>query len=299
MGMALSILREKNPDATLDVFTIAFDDEAVHGQYYDESQSVVPSMQMRKFNVFHATQEAMTDVFEDAVWHWEAPMIDFNGTAKFLLSKYVRDAGYKVVLTGEGSDEHFAGYAFFQTELLREPTTPPTVSDAFRHEKLAQAEAVTRAHRGRSLLNNVSSTQFVTITGCMFPPMLKDKTLFASPGEAFAHSLTAVERQKAKITWHPLHTALAVQTRTCLSTCMCTHLGDRSEMAHSIEGRVPFLDYRLTTYVNGLPPRVKIHVDEATRSNTDKWITPSRQAIRLSRTVRTTQCAVRGTTVRV
>ena len=60
-----------------------------------------------KFNVFHATQEMMTDAFEDAVWHWEAPMIDFNGTAKFMLSKYVRDAGYKVVLTGTSSSSPF------------------------------------------------------------------------------------------------------------------------------------------------------------------------------------------------
>ncbi|CAK4402283.1 unnamed protein product [Aphanomyces euteiches] len=273
MGMALSILREKNPEATLDVFTIAFDDKAAHDQYYNESPVAERSAKHAnaKFNVFHATQEATTDAFDDAVWHWEAPMIDFNGTAKFLLSKYVGDAGYKVVLTGEGSVEHFAGYAFFQTELMREPTTPPTVSDAFRHEKLVQVEAITQAivskmnipsldkllEDGRSLLNNISSTH---------------------PGEAFAHGLTAVERQKAKTTWHPLHTALAVQTRTCLSTCMCNHLGDRSEMAHSIEGRVPFLDYRLTTYVNGLPPQVKIHVDEASGTFIDKWIL--RQAVK-------------------
>ncbi|CAK4707738.1 unnamed protein product [Aphanomyces euteiches] len=49
-------------------------------------------------------------------------------------------------------------------------------------------------------------------------------------------------------------------------------------MAHSIEGRVPFLDYRLTTYVNGLPPQVKIHVDDTTGTFTDKWIL--RQAVK-------------------
>ncbi|KAG9415551.1 hypothetical protein AC1031_008999 [Aphanomyces cochlioides] len=120
MGMALSILREKNPDATLDVFTIAFDDRIVHGTNYDESPIAERSAKHvnARFNVFHGTQEAMMDAFDDAVWHWEAPILDFNGTAKFLLSKYVRDAGYKVVLTGEGSDEHFAGYAYFRSDFL-------------------------------------------------------------------------------------------------------------------------------------------------------------------------------------
>ena len=38
--------------------------------------------------------------------------------AKYLLSRAVRDAGYKVVLTGEGSDEILAGYAHFRRDML-------------------------------------------------------------------------------------------------------------------------------------------------------------------------------------
>ncbi|CAK4718948.1 unnamed protein product [Aphanomyces euteiches] len=288
LGMALSILREKNPDATLDAFTIAFDAKAVHGQNYDESPVAESTAKHAnaKFNVFHATQEMMTDAFEDAVWHWEAPMIDFNGTAKFLLSKYVRDAGYKVVLTGEGSDEHFAGYAFFYRDVLREPMTPPMVSEAFRKQKLTQMEAMHDGlvakvnlpsfdkvmEGGRSLINNVSCIQNITILGCMSPQMMVDKSLSSNLGESLALSLTAVERQKAKTKWHPLHAALCVETRTVLACYLCNHLGDRSEMAHSLEGRVPFLDYRLTTYVNSLPPQVKVRVDEATGTFTEKWI---------------------------
>ncbi|KAG9415564.1 hypothetical protein AC1031_009011 [Aphanomyces cochlioides] len=163
MGMALSVLREKNPDATIDVFTIAFDDKAVHGEHYDESPVAERSAKhvKAKFNVFHATQELMTDAFDDAVWHWEAPLVNFNGTAKFLLSEYLRDAGYKVVLTGHspsspsrrthgsarrrGPDEHFAGYQFFQHDFVREPTSPPTLSDAFRHDQLARRDEAHRA----------------------------------------------------------------------------------------------------------------------------------------------------------
>ncbi|KAG9415557.1 hypothetical protein AC1031_009005 [Aphanomyces cochlioides] len=118
----------------------------------------------------------------------------------------------------------------------------------------------------------------MTLTSGMVPQLLVDKSLSSNPGEAFAMSLTAVERQKAKTKWHPLHTALCLQTRTVLPSYLCNHLGDRCEMAHSLEGRVPFLDYRLTTYVNGLPPQVKVRVDEATGTFTDKWIL--REAVR-------------------
>ncbi|KAF0726314.1 hypothetical protein Ae201684P_001088 [Aphanomyces euteiches] len=294
MGMALSILRERNPDATLDVFTIAFDDRIVHGTNYDESPIAERSAKHvnARFNVFHATQEAMTDAFDDAVWHWEAPILNFNGTAKFLLSKYVRDAGYKVVLTGEGSDEHFAGYAFFRSDFLTEPTSPPSLSEAFRKQELAQTRATTRemlseagfgsvegfVEGGRQLLNDISTIQGMMLASSLFPSKILDKSLSSNPGEAFALSLTAVERQKALTKWHPLHTALCVETRSFLPNFLCNHLGDRSEMAHSLEGRVPFLDYRLTTYVNSLPPQVKIHDNETTGAFTDKWIL--RQAVK-------------------
>ncbi|CAK4722954.1 unnamed protein product, partial [Aphanomyces euteiches] len=84
---------------------IAFDDKLVHGEQFDESPVAERSAKYfnAKFNVLHAKQELMTDAFDDAVWHWEAPLVNFNGTAKFLLSKCVRDAGYKVVLTGKSS----------------------------------------------------------------------------------------------------------------------------------------------------------------------------------------------------
>src|SRR5262249_44296203 len=54
----------------------------------------------------------------DAAWQAETLCFNAHGVAKYLLSRAVRDAGYKVVLTGEGSDEILAGYAHFRRDLL-------------------------------------------------------------------------------------------------------------------------------------------------------------------------------------
>jgi asparagine synthase (glutamine-hydrolysing) len=43
-------------------------------------------------------------------------------------------------------------------------------------------------------------------------------------------------------------------------------------MAHSVEGRQPFLDHRLTEYAMKLPPSVKLHYDPSTRTFSEKWI---------------------------
>lgn len=49
-------------------------------------------------------------------------------------------------------------------------------------------------------------------------------------------------------------------------------MGDRCDMSHSIESRVPFLDHHLTEYVMGLPPSVKIKGNPDDSTLNEKWI---------------------------
>ena len=63
-----------------------------------------------------------------------------------------------------------------------------------------------------------------------------------------------------------MHTALSVQRGANLPNILCNQCGNRTEMARSVEARVPFLNHPLTEYVNQLPPSVKI------RYPTDEWI---------------------------
>ena len=70
-----------------------------------------------------------------------------------------------------------------------------------------------------------------------------------------AEYMNGIARQHAiDGSWHPLHVALYAENKTTLANVLLNQLGDRNEMAHSIEGRVPFLDSQLVEYVNGLPP---------------------------------------------
>lgn len=58
--------------------------------------------------------------------------------------------------------------------------------------------------------------------------------------------------------WHPINAAQYIWTKNHLPNQFMSCLGDRTEMAHSIEGRTPFLDHKLTEYVNQIPPSLKI-----------------------------------------
>ncbi len=95
-------------------FTLSFDRPE-----YDET-AIAREMASRANAEFHPipiTQTELADHFADAVAHAETLAINAHGVAKYLLSRAVRDAGYKVVLTGEGSDEILAGYPHFRRDL--------------------------------------------------------------------------------------------------------------------------------------------------------------------------------------
>jgi asparagine synthase (glutamine-hydrolysing) len=56
----------------------------------------------------------------------------------------------------------------------------------------------------------------------------------------------------------PVNQSLYLWNQSVLANAILTYLGDRMEMAHSVEGRVPFLDHHVAEYVAGLPIRHKI-----------------------------------------
>ncbi|XP_044715665.1 asparagine synthase domain-containing protein [Hirsutella rhossiliensis] len=69
----------------------------------------------------NADEQRLADDFVDAAYHNEQHHMDLNSVAKFALSSLPQQQGLKVVLTGEGSDEHFGGYAFLTHQYLYEP----------------------------------------------------------------------------------------------------------------------------------------------------------------------------------
>jgi asparagine synthase (glutamine-hydrolysing) len=92
------------------------------------------------------------------------------------------------------------------------------------------------------------------------------------PQLTIVNSVDGLVRDEMMEKWHPLHTALYVWQKGHLSNIFLSCLGDRTEMAHSIEARTPFLDHHLTEYVNGLPPSVKIRWNAEEERFVEKWI---------------------------
>ena len=188
---------------------------------------------------------------------------------------------------GEGADEHFSGYPMYLPDYLREPDpslSVPSFTDSVRKEQLERAERELVDYYtsiGADMSTNMDTLPRRMLNGISTPSSMtafRIDSLFASwtrkehgapqPELIIANGVDGRVRSLMKQTWHPLHSAQYVWTKGHLANLFLSCLGDRTEMAHSIEARTPFLDHKLTEYVNGLPPSVKMRwTDDAIVGN--------------------------------
>ncbi|MBX9692575.1 MAG: asparagine synthase (glutamine-hydrolyzing), partial [Cyanobacteria bacterium] len=100
----------------LSAFSVCFEESS-----YDE-QALAQEMADfvgASFHPIHVTDQELMDCLPDAVYHSEGLAVNGHLPAKYLLNRHIRKAGYKVALTGEGSDELLCGYAHLRTDLFR------------------------------------------------------------------------------------------------------------------------------------------------------------------------------------
>ena len=88
-------------------FSVSFTDNRFDEAPYQEK--AVQSLQT-DHRTIRCTEKDIGEVFPQVVWHTETPILRTAPAPLFLLSGLVRENNFKVVLTGEGADEIFAGY---------------------------------------------------------------------------------------------------------------------------------------------------------------------------------------------
>lgn len=267
----------RNSSTPIEAFTLTFDQVA-----YDEGEIAgeMAALVGAKFCPIPIKQADIAANFSDAIWHSETLFSNGHGVSKFLLSRAVRDAGYKVVYTGEGSDEIFGGYVHFRTDMLKHNTEgqdPPEVVKLL-HE-LEAANAVSRgllipaAETGamesvERLLGFVPACLKVfDAQGQQRLGLFRDDFKAEFNGRDSARLFLDVFDIPAVLDGrNALNKSLFVWAKSFLPNYILNLLGDRMEMAHSIEGRVPFLDHHVVECVCRVPVSLKI------RGLTEKYL---------------------------
>ena len=270
--LGMSAASQQSP---VKAFTIGFDDSD-----YDETpiaremaESVGADQDVMRLNASH-----LYDNFVETLWHTERTIYNTLGVAKLLMSRHVNNAKYKVVVTGEGSDELFAGYPAFRRDMFLHGMD--TLSAAERAEWEGLLAEANKLFKGAMLaedeINDQALNQLVGFTpSCLQPwlasakhvpgllhPDMRSKLNDYQPGKAIADALDGDMLEGR----HPLDKAQYVWIKTMLEGQILTWGGDRVDMANSMEARPPFLDHHLAEFATQVPPSLRI------KGKTEKYV---------------------------
>jgi asparagine synthase (glutamine-hydrolysing) len=209
-------------------------------------------------------------VFPKVVWHAERPILRTAPAPMYLLSALVREHGIKVVLTGEGADEMFAGYDIFREAAVRrfwarapKSTARPKLLDKL-YPYLARSpvsqRAMAQAFFGQGLERWREpgfghDTRWRT-TAAVKRLMRGELREGRAQGGAVAELLGDLPADFPR--WTHLAQDQYLEVRTLLGGYLLSAQGDRMLMGNSIEGRFPFLDREVIALAGSLPDSYKL-----------------------------------------
>ena len=218
------------------------------------------------------TRGDIARVFPEVVYHTERPVLRTAPAPLFLLSRLVRESGIKVVLTGEGADEMFAGYDVFREAKVRRFWARQPQSEArprllerlypYLERSPVSQRAIMRQFFGQGL-------EQARRAGFGHEPRWRGgaalKRLFSADARQRASATNPVDALLANlpaefVSWSPLAQDQYLEVHTLLSSYLLSSQGDRMLMANSVEGRFPFLDRQVAALAESLPAEYKLRV---------------------------------------
>ena len=251
----------------LRTFSVAFHDEV-----YDES--IYQKQMIDHLNTDHSAIKCsysdIGSVFPDIIWHTETPVLRTAPAPLYLLSKLVRENGYKVVLTGEGADEILAGYDIFKETKVRKflGRYPDSKFRPLILKKLYPylENSPTKSLHYSKAFFNVNTDNFPERYYSHIPrwEMTSKTKLFFSDyireelnGYDNCDDLSLLLSSKMD-SYDYLSRSQYLEIKTLLSNYLLSSQGDRMAMGNSVEGRYPFLDHRVIEFCCKLPPNMRM-----------------------------------------
>jgi asparagine synthase (glutamine-hydrolysing) len=256
-------------ETPLTTFSIVFDDPD-----YDESSFQLEAVRFLKTDhqMIRCTRDDIGKFLPEVIWHTEKPILRTAPVPLYLLSKLVRQHGYKVVLTGEGSDEIMGGYDIFKEAKIRR-FWGARIDSSMRPRLLKRLYPYMRGLRGQSedylkaffrvrpedllspFFSHLPRWELTTRLKVFFSEDLKQELRGRSTYQDLEAQLPA-----GFSAWDKFNQAQYLETAYLLPGYILSSQGDRVAMAHAVEGRFPFLDHRIVDFAARLPANLKMKV---------------------------------------
>ncbi|WP_372948093.1 asparagine synthase (glutamine-hydrolyzing) [Mariniphaga sp.] len=265
-SVTTAFIKDIEPNV-LKTFSVGFKEDE-----FDESN--FQNLASKYFNTnhlgFECSSKEIADNFPQVVWHSEIPLLRTSPSPMYSLSKKVMENNIKVVITGEGADELLAGYDIFKENKIRHFWSKdknsrirplllkklyPYISSLqnanynalkmFFGYKLDETDSPVYSH----LLRWKNSSNITKHFSKEIQEKLKSFDPYLKLFSNFDGKLDKLD---------PLAKSQFIEISVFLSGYLLSSQGDRMGMANSVEGRYPFLDYRIIEFCASLPPDYKL-----------------------------------------
>lgn len=263
----IASLARRHVGKRLDTFSIAFTDAAFDERDFQQEMARHIGTEHQVIEASHAD---IGNIFPEVIWHTESPLLRTAPAPMFLLSQLVNRSGYKVVLTGEGADEFLGGYDIFKETMIRRfwSREPGSTWRSSLFQRI-YPDLTKLAKLGPKYLASFFGERLTDVDAPDYSHAVRWRNTRRTQ-RFFSADLNAAIQQNARTVadqleipaafkkWDGLSQAQFIEIITFLSPYLLSFQGDRVAMAHSVEGRFPFLDYRMVEFCNKLPARLKL-----------------------------------------
>jgi asparagine synthase (glutamine-hydrolysing) len=262
----VAYIKEIEP-GILNTFSIGFSEKEFDESRYQEEA-------VKYFNTKHksyvCTPNEISEAFPKVIWHSEIPLTRTAPAPMLLLSKLVSENNIKVVVTGEGSDEFLAGYDIFKETIIRRfwAQQPGSVIRPLLLKRLypyipqisGSNNATFRMFFGYKLedVNNPFYSHLIRWNNSNHIKKHLSGHVRESLNDYEPFNSVIKRLPEEFSEWDMLSRSQWLEATIFMSGYLLSSQGDRMSMANSVEGRYPFLDYRLIEFCNSLDPDFKL-----------------------------------------
>lgn len=267
-SVILSLI-SKYQSASYKSFSVTFADTE-----FDESEyqhDMVDLLNTEHFSE-HITYEKVDIAFPEVIYHAERPVFRTAPAPLFLLSGLVNKENIKVVLTGEGADEILWGYdSFKELKLLefwqRQPGSkirPQLIRSLYPHlnhfADEGQFGMLRMFYEGfLGEVDNELASLNIRVHNNAILQKYFDRSLEIMYDKEKLIGMLAPDMPGNYSDWNSLQRNQFLEMKTLLAGYLLSSQGDRMSLAHSVEGRYPFLDHRVVDLLFYFSDRYKLN----------------------------------------
>ncbi|HEU4508045.1 MAG TPA: asparagine synthase (glutamine-hydrolyzing) [Pyrinomonadaceae bacterium] len=244
-SMIAAMINQVSPNRSRHSFSIGFGDKTI-------SEAKYQNMMARHVDSMH--HEIMFDWPEiserlsNMIYHCECPVKETYNTCSMALSQAARNAGVKVILTGEGADELFAGYVGYRFDQFG-------IRNGKKHDlqTVLEGELREKLWGDKDLFYEIDQYSFRETKTALYSDDVN-----AQFPEFDCVNFGVVNKERLRDR-HYIHQRSYLDFKLRLSDHLISDHGDRMALANSVEARYPFLDLNLIDFSRHIPPNLKLN----------------------------------------